>query len=83
MCVSIVIWYIVDGKTAGVLVFFFIFSFFEMIILLKFPRLVIIAIISIVTQTLIVGYERKYIIRLARIFCNKSLVLSMINAFSA
>lgn len=50
MCTSLVIWYIVDGHTAGVIVFLFLFIFVEFYFLLKFPRFVVVALLSIVTQ---------------------------------
>lgn len=50
MCTSLVIWYIVDGHPAGVIVFVFIFIFVEFYFLMKYPRFTVVAIISIVTQ---------------------------------
>ena len=50
MCTSLVIWYIVDGHAAGVLVFFFVFTFIEFFIFIKYPKIMVIAILSIVTQ---------------------------------
>ena len=50
MCTSLVIWYIVNGHPAGVLVFVFVFVFIEFYFLVKYPRFVVVAIISIVTQ---------------------------------
>ena len=50
MCTSLVIWYIVNGHTAGVLVFLFVFVFVEFYFLMKYPRFVIVALLSIVTQ---------------------------------
>ena len=50
MCTSIIVWYIVDGHVAGVLVFMFIFIFMEFYFLMKYPRFVVIALISIVSQ---------------------------------
>ena len=50
MCTSLVIWYIVDGHPAGVLVFVFVFVFVEFYFLVKYPRFVVVALISIVTQ---------------------------------
>lgn len=57
MCTSFLIWYIVDGKTAGVIVLIFVFTFCEFYFVLKYPRFIVIALISMVTQVLIVGYE--------------------------
>ena len=57
MCTSFLIWYIVDGKTPGVIVLLFVFTFCEFYFVLKYPRFIVIALISMVTQVLIVGYE--------------------------
>lgn len=50
MCTSLVIWYIVDGHPAGVIVFVFVFIFVEFYFLMKYPRFTVVAIISIITQ---------------------------------
>lgn len=50
MCTSLVIWYIVDGHPAGVLVFVFVFIFVEFYFLMKYSRFIVVAMISIVTQ---------------------------------
>ena len=50
MCTSLVIWYIVDGHPAGVIVFIFLSIFIDFYFVLRYPRFVVIAIISIVTQ---------------------------------
>ena len=57
MCASIACWYIVDGKTGGVLPILWLFITVEFYFVVKFPRFVIIAILSMVTQVLIIGYE--------------------------
>lgn len=57
MCASYVIWYIVDGKTAGVIVFLFLWIASCFYIVLKMPRFVVIGIISAVTAILVIGYE--------------------------
>ena len=57
MCTSLVMWYIVDGKTPGIIVFLFVFTFLEFYIVLRYPKFIIIALLSMVTQVLIVGYE--------------------------
>ena len=44
------IWYIVDGHPAGVIVFIFVFVFVEFYFLMKYPRFTVVAIISVVTQ---------------------------------
>ena len=50
MCTSLIIWYIVDGHPAGVIVFVFVFVSVEFYFLMKYPRFTVVAIISIVTQ---------------------------------
>ena len=57
MVFSIVIWYIVDQKTPGVIVFLWLFIFLEMYFFIKFPRFIAIFLVCIVTQVLIIGYE--------------------------
>ncbi|KAK3313703.1 hypothetical protein B0H66DRAFT_358322 [Apodospora peruviana] len=57
MCTSLVIWYIVDGHTAGAIVFLWLFTFVDFYFLLKYPRFIPAIIISMITQILIVGYE--------------------------
>lgn len=57
MCGAYVIWYIVDGHTAGVIVFLWLWMTCCFWIVLKKPKLVIVGILSIVTSVLIIGYE--------------------------
>jgi hypothetical protein len=57
MVCSLVIWYIVDQKTPGVIVMLWLFIFLEMYFFIKFQRLIAIFLVAIVTQILIVGYE--------------------------
>jgi hypothetical protein len=57
MVVSIVIWYIVDQKTPGVIVMLWFFILIEYYFFLKFPRFIQASLICIVTQVLIIGYE--------------------------
>lgn len=57
MVLSIVIWYIVDQKTPGIIVFLWLVIFCGMYFFLKFPRFIPISLISIVTLVLIIGYE--------------------------
>lgn len=57
MCTSLVIWYIVDGKTGGVITMLWFFIFVEFYFLIRYPRFTVIVILSVVTQILIVGYE--------------------------
>ncbi|KAI2474569.1 mfs transporter [Pyrenophora tritici-repentis] len=51
------IWYIPAQKTAGILVFLWIFAAIGFYIVIKRIDLVIVGIISVVTATMIVGYE--------------------------
>lgn len=57
MTASYVIWYIVDGKTPGVIVFLFIWITACFYVVIKKPRWVIVGILSAVTSILIIGYE--------------------------
>ncbi|KAH9844572.1 Aromatic acid exporter family member 2 [Teratosphaeria destructans] len=57
MLLAWIAWYIVDGKTAGVLVFYFFFLHFGVWIVLKRPSIIPVGMISQVTLTLILGYE--------------------------
>ena len=57
MVLSIVIWYIVDEKTPGIIVFLWLVIFCAMYFFLKFPRFLPISLISIVTLVLVTGYE--------------------------
>ncbi|KAI9744784.1 MAG: hypothetical protein M1818_001709 [Claussenomyces sp. TS43310] len=57
MVFSFIIWYIVDGKIPGVIVMLWFFIFIEMYFFMKFPRLIAVWLICIVTQVLIIGYE--------------------------
>ena len=50
MCTSFIIWYIVNGHTAGVIVFVFLFIFIEFYFLMKYPRFIVVALLSVVTQ---------------------------------
>lgn len=54
---SLIVWYIVDGHTAGVLVFFWFFVAWGFYIVLKYPRFIPVGMIYSVTNTLIIGYE--------------------------
>jgi uncharacterized membrane protein YccC len=54
---SLLVWYIVDGKTPGVIVFMFIYISIAYYIPIKKPRLTMMGMISIVTTTMIIGYE--------------------------
>jgi hypothetical protein len=57
MVASLLIWYIPDQKTPGVIVFLFIFVSMAFYIPIKMFRFRVVGIISIVTTTLIIGYE--------------------------
>ncbi|KAH8668209.1 hypothetical protein BGZ60DRAFT_377054 [Tricladium varicosporioides] len=57
MVFSFIIWYIVDEKTPGIIVFLWLFIFLEMYLFLKFPRFIAVWIVCIVTQVMIIGYE--------------------------
>ncbi len=50
MCTSLIIWYIVDGHTPGVIVFIFLFTFVEFYFVLKYPSIVIIVVLLMVSQ---------------------------------
>jgi uncharacterized membrane protein YccC len=54
---SLVLWYIPDGHTAGVIVLLFVFLAIPMYIPIKKPQFAMLGMISIVTMTLIIGYE--------------------------
>ncbi|KAK4508098.1 hypothetical protein PRZ48_001836 [Zasmidium cellare] len=54
---SYIIWYIVDGKTAGVIVFLWLWIFLSFYVVMKFPKLIIVGILTLVTAILIIGYE--------------------------
>ncbi|UKZ46838.1 hypothetical protein TrVGV298_001049 [Trichoderma virens] len=56
MIFSIAIWYIVDQKTPGVIVFLWLFIFVEYYFI-KFPRFISAVMITIITQIIIIGYE--------------------------
>ncbi|KAI7539883.1 hypothetical protein KC331_g9478 [Hortaea werneckii] len=57
MLLSWVAYYIVDGETAGVLVFYFIFLHLGVYITLKRPEILPVGMIGQITITLILGYE--------------------------
>jgi hypothetical protein len=57
MIIAFLVYYIPDGKTAGILVFLWLFSSIGWYIPIKTPQFAIIGMISIVTTTLIIGYE--------------------------
>ncbi|KIM93313.1 hypothetical protein OIDMADRAFT_35813 [Oidiodendron maius Zn] len=53
---SLIMWYIVNGNTVGVLVFMTFFTVGEFYFILKFPKYLVAFITAMVTQVLIVGY---------------------------
>ncbi|KAJ6115361.1 hypothetical protein N7486_001139 [Penicillium sp. IBT 16267x] len=57
LALSLIVWYIVDGKTAGVIVFLYLANVFEYYFYLKVPQYFGASIIAIVTLNVIVGYE--------------------------
>ena len=57
MVVSYIVWYIVDEKTPGTIVFLWFFIFVEYYFFIKFPRFIAASIITIITQVLIIAYE--------------------------
>ncbi|KAL2172172.1 hypothetical protein VTG60DRAFT_7016 [Thermothelomyces hinnuleus] len=57
MCLSLVIWYIVDEHVPGVIVFLWLSIFINYYFFLKFPRFLPAILIAIITQVLIIGYE--------------------------
>jgi hypothetical protein len=54
---SFIIWYIVDGRTAGVIVFLWLWIFLAFYVVLKIPKLIVVGLLSLVTAILIIGYE--------------------------
>ena len=52
-----VVWYIVDGKTPGVIVFLWLWITCAFYVVLKMPKFAIVGILSLVTAVLIIGYE--------------------------
>lgn len=57
MVASFIVWYIVDEHVPGIIVFYWLFASSGFYIVLKKPRFVIVGMISIVTLTMIIGYE--------------------------
>ncbi|KAM6514346.1 hypothetical protein FALCPG4_015494 [Fusarium falciforme] len=56
MIFSLIIWYIVDQKTPGVIVFLWVFFFIEYYFF-KFPRFLTAVMMTILTQIVIIAYE--------------------------
>ncbi|KAK4043842.1 hypothetical protein C8A01DRAFT_43220 [Parachaetomium inaequale] len=57
MCLSLIIWYIVNEHVPGAIVFLWLSIFINYYFFIKFPRFLPAVLISIVTQVLIIGYE--------------------------
>jgi hypothetical protein len=57
MILSLIVWYLVDGRRAGVIVFLWLSIFLSYYFFVKFPRFVPAVLIMVVTQVLIIGYE--------------------------
>ncbi|KAH8599866.1 hypothetical protein B0O99DRAFT_564613 [Bisporella sp. PMI_857] len=57
MVISMLLWYIVDEQVPGVIVMLWFFIFIQMYFFIKYPRLIQVWLLSIVTEVLIVGYE--------------------------
>jgi len=57
MIFAFLVYYIPDGKTPGIIVFLWVFTSIAWYVPIKRPQFAIIGMISIVTTTLIVGYE--------------------------
>ncbi|CAG7963992.1 unnamed protein product [Penicillium olsonii] len=57
LVLSLIVWYIVDGKTAGVIVFLYLANVFEYYFYIKLPQYFGASVISIVTLNVIIGYE--------------------------
>jgi len=57
MCSAMIIWYIVKGNFAGVIVFYWFFLLWGFFVILKFPKFSPVGMIYSITNTLIIGYE--------------------------
>lgn len=57
MVVSLLIWYIPDQKTPGIIVFLFLFVSIGFYVPIKLFRFRVVGLISVVTTTMIIGYE--------------------------
>ncbi|SPQ26191.1 fb124d18-d113-4d36-8e44-4087545a0d13 [Thermothielavioides terrestris] len=57
MCLSLIVWYIVDGHVPGVIVLLWLSIFINYYFIIKFPRFLTAILITIVTQVLIINYE--------------------------
>ncbi|EMC94785.1 hypothetical protein BAUCODRAFT_124379 [Baudoinia panamericana UAMH 10762] len=52
-----IIWYIVVGHAPGVLIFLWLWTGLAFYFILKFPKFIVVSILSLVTAVLIIGYE--------------------------
>ncbi|KAJ5119381.1 hypothetical protein N7448_010050 [Penicillium atrosanguineum] len=57
LVLSLIVWYIVDGKTAGVIIFLYLANVLEYYFYIKVPQYFGASVISIVTLNVIIGYE--------------------------
>ncbi|EAU37096.1 conserved hypothetical protein [Aspergillus terreus NIH2624] len=57
LALSLVVWYIVDGKTPGVIIFLYIANVFGYYFWIKVPQYFGASVIAIVTLNVIIGYE--------------------------
>lgn len=57
MCASLVIWYMCDKKPAAIIPVFYPYLCCGFYILIKFPKYAIVALLSMVTAIIILGYE--------------------------
>jgi hypothetical protein len=57
MCSSLVIWYMCDQKPAAIIPIFYLYVCCGFYVLVKFPKYAIVALLSMVTVILIIGYE--------------------------
>jgi hypothetical protein len=62
MCLSLIIWYIVDGRVPGLIVFLWLSIFISYYFFIKFPRFLPAVLIIVITQVLIIGYELQVIV---------------------
>ncbi|PYH99783.1 hypothetical protein BO71DRAFT_138129 [Aspergillus ellipticus CBS 707.79] len=57
LVLSLIVWYIVDQKTPGVIIFLYLANVFEYYFYVKFPQYFGASVVAIVTLNVIVGYE--------------------------
>ena len=57
MILCYIIWYIVDHKIPGIIVFLWLFIFISFYFLFKFPGLVNASALCVITMLLVIGYE--------------------------